>query len=202
MVSFSHAQNEPYSSVTLGGSRIEPPAGRELAHAGANEDRPQDQQEPQHEALLQRAARRMPVLLRVLKLVAKRVMSESTPAVAEMTMAKMGEGQLRALHVLYEEGPLQVGDLAARCGVADPTISKMLKGLEANGLVERQTDKENRRAVWVSVTPTGRDLFDQMQSAFEAGLAQVLHALTSEQLHDLIRTMDHLERLLAPSAKA
>src|SRR5690242_14269952 len=91
-----------------------------------------------HEELLQQAASRMPVLLRVLKLVAKRVTAEYAPK-----LAKIGEGQFRALHVLYDEGTLQVGELAARCGVADPTMSKMLKSLEHHGLVERQTDLEN-----------------------------------------------------------
>lgn len=145
-----------------------------------------------HEALLQQAAARIPVMLRVMKLVAKRVMSEHAPR-----MAAIGEGQLRVLHVLYDDGTLQVGELAARCGVADPTVSKMLKSLEHNGLVERRTDPENRRGVWVSLTAAGRSLFDEMQAAFEHGMAQVMAGLTNEQLRDLVRTMDHLEQLLA-----
>lgn len=145
-----------------------------------------------HEALLQQAAARMPVMLRVMKLVAKRVMSEHAPR-----MAAIGEGQLRVLHVLYDDGTLQVGELATRCGVADPTVSKMLKSLEHNGLVERRIDSENRRVVWVSLTADGRSLFDEMQAAFEHGMAHVLAGLTDEQLRDLVRTMDHLEQLLA-----
>jgi DNA-binding MarR family transcriptional regulator len=143
----------------------------------------------EHEALLQRAARRMPVMWRVLKLVAKRLTAEC-PQVSQI-----GEGQLRVLH-LVREGALQVGDLADRCGVADPTVSKMLRGLEHHGLIERRTDPGNRRMVWVSATADGRTLCDRMDGYFERGLAQVLQGLSSDQLRDLLHTMDHLERLM------
>jgi len=145
-----------------------------------------------HAELLQRAAARMPVMLRIMKQVAKRVITEHAPQVATI-----GEGQWRALHVLYDDGTLQVGELAERCGVADPTVSKMLRSLEHHGLIERRTDPENRRTVWVSLTARGLSLVDEIQASFEQGLAQVLQGLSSEQLRDLLHTMSHLERLVA-----
>lgn len=153
--------------------------------------------ERDHKELLQRAAARMPILLHMLKLVAKRVTAEYAPKVAQI-----GEGQFRTLHVLYDEGTLQVGELAERCGVADPTMSKMLKSLEHHGLIERRTDPENRRVVWVSPTTQGRALFDEMSAHFESGLTQLLQGLTSEQLADLLRTIDHLEALNGATPEA
>lgn len=150
-----------------------------------------------HAELLQRVATRMPVMLRIMKQVAKRVIAEHAPLVATI-----GEGQWRALHVLYDDGTLQVGELAQRCGVADPTVSKMLRSLEHHGLIERQTDPENRRMVWVSLTAKGQGLVDEIQASFEQGLAQVLHGLSSEQLRDLLRTVSHLERLVATPESA
>jgi DNA-binding MarR family transcriptional regulator len=151
--------------------------------------------ETAHAELLQRVAARMPVMIRVMKLVGKRVMAEHAPR-----MTEIGEGQARVLHVLYEDGRRQVGELAERCGVADPTVSKMLKSLEHNGLIERRTDPENRRVVWVSLTAKGRSLFDEIQASFEQGMAQMLGGLSDEQLRDFLRTMDHLEQLLAGSS--
>jgi DNA-binding MarR family transcriptional regulator len=144
-----------------------------------------------HAELLAHAAARMPVMLRIMKLVAKRVIAEHAPL-----MATLGEGQWRALHVLDDDGTLQVGELAERCGVADPTVSKMLRSLEHTGLIERRTDPENRRTVWVSLTAKGLSLVDEMQASFEQGLAQVLRELNSDQLRDLLRTMSHLEQLV------
>ena len=144
-----------------------------------------------HEELLRQAAARMPTFFRDLKLLGKRLTAEFAPQVS-----RIGEGQFRVMAVLYEDGELQVGDLAERCGVADPTVSKMLKSLESNGLVERTTDPENRRVVWVCLTPQGRALFDELSAAFERGIAQLLQGLTSTQLADVLRTIDHFEALV------
>lgn len=142
------------------------------------------------EVLLQQTTARMPAFFRVLKLLAKRLAAEYAPQVA-----RIGEGQFRALHVLYEDGDLQVGELAGRCGVAVPTMSKMLRSLEGNSLVVRTIDSENRRVVWVRLTPEGRALFDEISARFEHSLAQLLQGLTSEQLLDVLRTVDHFEAL-------
>lgn len=148
----------------------------------------------EHEQLLRLAAERMPILFRIMKLVGKRLIAEYAPEVR-----KIGEGQFRALHVLCDAGTLQVGELAARSGVGDPTMSKMLKSLEHHGLIERRTDPENRRTVWVNPTAKGRALYDEMQAHFNRGLKHVLRGLTSEQLRDLLRTMEHLDHLLVSS---
>lgn len=148
-----------------------------------------------HEELLRQAAARMPAFFRVLKLLAKRLTAEYAPQVA-----RIGEGQFRAMAVLYEDGDQHVGTLAERCGVADPTMSKMLRSLEGNGLVVRSTDAENRRVVWVRLTPQGRALFDELSAGFARGLAHLLHGLSSEQLVDVLRTVDHFEALAGTDA--
>lgn len=169
-------------------------AAREESHMDPQRDtHPEVRQETfqgTHEDLLRRAATQMPIMLRIMKLVAKRVMAEYAPR-----MAALGEGQARVLQVLYDDGSLQVGELASRCGVADPTVSKMLKSLAHADLIERETDPNNRRAVWVHLTAKGHQLFDEMHASFEQGMEQVLGELNDDQLRDLLRTMEHLERI-------
>src|SRR5262245_869075 len=82
----------------------------------------------QHEQLVAYAAARMPAFFRVMKQVGKRLAEEFSPDVA-----RLGAGQFRALHALFDAGRLQVGDLAEQCGVADPTISKLLRSVEQQG---------------------------------------------------------------------
>lgn len=145
-----------------------------------------------HDALCQEVIQRMMVVRRVVKQAVKHVRSEhATPDIA-----KMGEGQYHALHCLYEDGQMTAGDLAERCNVADPTISKMLKSLENSGLVERQTDPSNRRVVWVRLTEQGRAMHNRMVEHFQAGLAGVLSPLSTQQLRDIIVAFAHLESLV------
>jgi DNA-binding MarR family transcriptional regulator len=58
---------------------------------------------------------------------------------------------------LCEQGPQRVTSLAALEQVAQPTMSMILKRLEARSLIERRADPVDRRATLVAITPLGRD---------------------------------------------
>ena len=144
------------------------------------------------EKLLHQAIQQMIVLRDVMRLVGKQLRYESLLPEKE----RLGEGQIRVLHALCEDGTMTVGSLAELCHVADPTISKILRSLEHGGWVSRQTDPNNRRVVWVGVTPAGQQVYERIKAHFEAGLASVLSPLTEEQLQDLIVAFGHLESLV------
>jgi len=144
-----------------------------------------------HETLLAQASQSFRVLQRLMKHVKHRLGADLPPA-----MARLGEGQYRALHLLSDEDRLTAGELAGRCNVADPTMSKIVKSLENSGLVERHTDPDNRRIVWVVLTPKGRAMHEELVQHFGRGIASVLRPLSNAQLQDLINALHHLERLI------
>src|SRR6476469_2128287 len=63
--------------------------------------------------------------------------------------------QLSALAAIERHGPLTLGALADVERVAPPSVTKVVTKLEAEGLVARRTDADDRRVAWVSVTPVG-----------------------------------------------
>jgi DNA-binding MarR family transcriptional regulator len=114
-----------------------------------------------------------------------------------------GEAQFRLLDVLVSAGgSLPVSDIADRCHVAVPTISKMLNHLEANGMIERQVDRSNRRIVHVVLTDAGRAAKARMEEWFRAALQRVFSPLTDNQLSDVIVAFDHLAGLVDDAALA
>lgn len=72
--------------------------------------------------------------------------------------APVGPGSLAALVTLSRYGSLRLGDLAAREGVAPPTLTRMIAALEEAGYVTRRQDPGDRRAVQVSLTVDGSRL--------------------------------------------
>ena len=64
-------------------------------------------------------------------------------------------GQEMVLVELWHDNGLRGGDLAERLGVEHPTITKMLRRLEACGLVERRADPEDARSLRVYLTESG-----------------------------------------------
>lgn len=158
------------------------------------------------EKLLRRAVERSFVLGQVMRRAAQQVRNEladgdesfceSRPARRDRR-TEVGQAQFFVLHVLSKVGSLAVGDIAERCHVSGPTVSRMLNQLEANGLIERRIDPANRRVIRVDVTAAGRTAEAEMTRRFQVALENVLRPLTNVELADLITAFGHLERLVA-----
>lgn len=105
--------------------------------------------------------------------------------------------QYLVLVVLWERGPLGVGDLAAVLGMDFGTLSPMLKRVERNGLIVRRRDAADERRVMVSLTPKGialRKRTQQMLGEFYCFLNVPLGEL--EDLRDRLR---HFARSAGPT---
>ena len=63
--------------------------------------------------------------------------------------------------------------LAERCGMGGSTVVGIVDRLEAQGLVQRERDREDRRVVRVRVTPRGREMADSLPELAE-GLEEEL----------------------------
>ena len=64
--------------------------------------------------------------------------------------------QYLVMLALWEESPLSVTELGGRLSLDPATLSPLLKRLEAGGLVTRQRDSRDERALAVSLTAKGR----------------------------------------------
>src|SRR3954465_13222835 len=64
--------------------------------------------------------------------------------------------RLSALSVVVFAGPLAIGALAAAEGVAAPTMTRLVDGLERDGFVRRRRDPADARGVLVEATTAGQ----------------------------------------------
>lgn len=135
------------------------------------------------EGLPEAAERLSAVVGRLIRLLRRRVPTE------------VGPGSLAALATLARSGPLRLGDLAAREGVAPPTLTRMVAVLEDAGYVVRRPDAQDRRAVLVSVTPAGAAVVDDAVAARAVVLLRRLEALPPDDVLALVAALPALEAL-------
>lgn len=76
----------------------------------------------------------------------------------EDAKAGIGPAQLSALSVLVFAGPRTLGELAAAEQVKPPTMSRIVQALVEQGLADRVSSSDDRRAVSVAATARGRKL--------------------------------------------
>ena len=107
-----------------------------------------------------------------------------------------GPARLSALSVLVFGGPTTLGGLAAAEQVKPPTMTRIVSGLERNGLAERASDREDGRRVQVRATAEGVRLLQRGRQARIEYLAQHLQRLTERDLAKLEEAVEILDRIL------
>lgn len=88
----------------------------------------------------------------------------------------LSPARLSALSILVFRGDCSLSDLADAEGVRPPTMTRLIQGLEADGLVERAPDPSDRRATVLRATRRGRTALEKARSRrideFEALFSQ------------------------------
>jgi DNA-binding MarR family transcriptional regulator len=105
--------------------------------------------------------------------------------------------QQSALAAIEARGPLTLGELASYENVQPPSITRIVGNLEATGLVERTTDRTDRRVSLVQITEAGRDELGAIRSQRNAWLAQRLASLDDEDLDQLRAALAVFDKILA-----
>jgi DNA-binding MarR family transcriptional regulator len=89
--------------------------------------------------------------------------------------------KLSALSVLVFAGPRSLGALARAEQVTAATMSKLISDLEAEGLVAKRTDTNDRRGLRIDVTTKGRALLMEGRKRRLALLGTRVAKLTSAE---------------------
>lgn len=99
--------------------------------------------------------------------------------------------QWRVIRALAGGEPLDVATLAARCVLMQPSVSRLIKGLQDKGLVETVAGPDARRRM-LALTAEGARVFDRIALISEAVYRDIEAVYGRE---DLARLVEMLVRL-------
>lgn len=80
----------------------------------------------------------------------------------------------KVLAYLASDGPLTASDVAERLTLDKGHVSRMIKDLDDRGLIQRDTDPNDKRATVLSVSELGRDRLNFARRPAREGLATAL----------------------------
>jgi DNA-binding MarR family transcriptional regulator/GNAT superfamily N-acetyltransferase len=128
-----------------------------------------------------------------------RVATERAGALSDRFLGrKRPVGQARLLWETGRDGA-DVRDLRARLGLDSGYLSRLLRALEADGLVSVRPDAADGRVRRATLTPRGEREWDELESRSETLAASVLEPLSERQGRELVSAMETVERLLTAS---
>lgn len=96
---------------------------------------------------------------------------EQTVAATGVTVTRTG---LRFLSLVADAGPISTSRLAQALDLSQPTASRVLQQLEADGLVTRQASSSDGRVSHLLATRKGRAALDKVHRYHVSQLAQAL----------------------------
>jgi DNA-binding MarR family transcriptional regulator len=103
--------------------------------------------------------------------------------------------QVSALATVERLGSPTLGELASSEHVQPPSMTKMVVGLEAAGLVGRREDDADKRVVRVTLTAEGRRTVQRSRSLRTAYLVRRLRRLSDAErtsLEGVVALLEHL----------
>jgi homoprotocatechuate degradation regulator HpaR len=117
------------------------------------------------------------------------VMKKFSPALKEHGLSPQ---QWRVIRVLVEAPELDASEIAERCALLMPSVSRILQNLHKRGLVDRKTDAGDQRRSMISITPSGRALFETLSPINEARYAYITEKFGYGKLELLYELLDEL----------
>jgi DNA-binding MarR family transcriptional regulator len=104
--------------------------------------------------------------------------------------------RLSALSVVVFAGPVTLTELAAAEQVKPPTMTRLVQGLEAEGLVKRRSDAADARVSRIEATPRGRKILLDGRARRVEMLAELLEDLDARTRDDLRRALTGLDAVI------
>jgi DNA-binding MarR family transcriptional regulator len=104
--------------------------------------------------------------------------------------------RLSALSVVIFGGPLTLGRLAAAEQVKPPTMTRIVSGLEKDGLVERRSDRLDKRLTLIHPTARGRRTLAAGRTRRVETLTTAVNKLGPAELADLERGVQLVNELI------
>jgi len=96
---------------------------------------------------------------------------------------------------LQSEGPARLTELATAEGISQPSMTALVARLSAQGLVRREQDPTDGRALVLSLTAAGADLLAQRRATRTARLAPFVAGLSPDDAQRIAEALPALQNL-------
>jgi DNA-binding MarR family transcriptional regulator len=100
--------------------------------------------------------------------------------------------KMRALAVLSVIDAPLIGELAVYAVVEQSTLSRALDQLAGEGLIQRETDAGDSRAIRVHITEAGRAAFEAMWPQMAASYARMFQGIPDDERRAFVATLQKM----------
>ncbi|GCD82454.1 hypothetical protein PTHTG4_15160 [Parageobacillus thermoglucosidasius] len=117
----------------------------------------------------------------------------------DATRVGITEVQLMILYTLWKRENIRLNDLAEKLNLSNSNVSSTVDRLVSAGLVARETSKEDRRAVILSLTDKGRQTIKEAfnhESILLQRLRKIEQTIDAEEILQLLSLQQKMKNIL------
>lgn len=118
---------------------------------------------------------------------------------SQLEKLKIHPGQFPILLLLLKQDNISQIEIANKVCVKPSTIAVILRKMEKNNLIEKMTDKHDRRVFYIKLTENGKEIANKTSIIIDELEKKITLALKSEEkenlincLHKIIEKLDEL----------
>lgn len=107
----------------------------------------------------------------------------------------VNEQKWRVLRVLQERGPSELTQLAAEACLLLPSLTRIARTMQEDGLITRKTPQDDRRKTIAAITPAGEALIRAHSAQSAQIFARIERDFGARRLEDLLDMLEALQAL-------
>ncbi len=124
----------------------------------------------------------------------------SMKKVINETGMSMPQGMIMGL--LGHNKKMKVTELSKHLSLSNSTVSGLIDKLEAQEMVIRERSKEDKRVVYVSISPKFEELYKNFHKEIEKNIENILSRGNTEELNKIFEGLYILRKLLNEQEKS
>lgn len=104
--------------------------------------------------------------------------------------------QMMVMGIISKEKTLKITELSGKLNLSNSTVSGIVDKMEKLGMIERTRSEEDRRVVYVSISPGFAELHQVFHKRFEETIALSINMSTPEEANKILDGLEVLKKLL------
>lgn len=117
---------------------------------------------------------------------------------ASILQSQFSLTEVRVLYELAHRDSVNASDLSKDLGLDPGYLSRILRGFQARGLVQKTAELTDRRRSRLELKEKGKEIFAQLDQRQCDEVAVMLSPLSPKQQHELCAAMRSIETILSP----
>lgn len=105
------------------------------------------------------------------------------------------------LGLLSKKKKLKITELSNELSLSNSTVSGIIDRLEKQEMVIRERSSDDKRVVYVSISPNFKEMHKGFHKQFEKNLADIMNKGNAEEIHKIYEGLDTLKKLLSDQQK-